>query len=417
MSRTRSRGNLEKAWYKWTDYNPNGTFGGSGTVTSEKKSNGEFQTTTDVLVPDFRRRQANGEVFINPFVVDKTRRTTGSQNYTIGPDVDWGRRTLEGMLPCVWSKPPTRPAWFQTRIDDAKQRTLLTAHSRVAAEDFLSLVTVAESAKTAAMMASPFGKARDLITRIVTRRLRLIQNGLNLLDATTNAWLEYRFGWKPVLYEMQGIREAYLNGTSAWLEPKRLVARASDTSIVWSSPNNVTTEAQPFVTTVTMVANYDHTAKVSSGVLYELTDGSLESATARRMGLRLSDVPSTIWELVPCSFVIDRFLDIGLWLQAIMPKPGVNVLGTWTTVVDRQVNSHTVREGKVVIVKTALGKPPATYFFSGGTYNEEIQSVTRLANPSIPSLPTVNYRDLNLSQQIDHAALIVSRLRGLKVRT
>jgi hypothetical protein len=231
--------------------------------------------------------------------------------------------------------------------------------------------------------------------------------------AFASAWNESRFGWKPILYELQGIKEAYINNL-VWNEkPLRVVARASDRDIVWDLPNSVDTRAWPGLTSKTMIANYSHRAKVSSGVLYELHDDSLESATARRMGLRLADVPASLWELVPYSFVVDRFLDIGPWLNAIMPKPGVTVLGSWTTTLDYQLNYHQIAEAKIDVATS----PATTYRQSGGDYTEEIQFISRVANPTIPPVPTVNYRDLSLVQQIDHLALITSRLLGLKTRT
>lgn len=277
----------------------------------------------------------------------------------------------------------------------------------------MALVTVAEAAKTAKMIARPFGQANDLISRIADRKLRLLQKGLTAVAAFSSAWNEYRFGWKPILYDLQGIKEAYINGTVWYEKPRRVVARASDRDIVWDLPNSVDTRAWPGLTSKTMIANYSHRAKVSSGVLYELRDDSLESATARRMGLRLADVPASLWELVPYSFVVDRLLDIGPWLSAIMPKPGVTVLGSWTTTLDYQLNYHVIAEAKI----TVMTAPQTTYIQSGGDYTEEIQSISRVANPAIPPIPTVNYRDLSLVQQIDHLALITSRLLGLKTRT
>lgn len=350
---------------------------------------------------------------MNPFTVVKTKRSSTSVNFMWGNHPGWGRREMKGTLACYWSVPPVRPTWFNDRISDAQARTIQMALSRVADEDFMSLVTVAEAAKTAKMIARPFGTARDLITRIADRKLRLIQKGLTASAAFSSAWLEYRLGWKPVLYDLQGIKEAYINNLVQHDKPVRIVARAGDRNIVWDSPGNISDTAHPGVTSVKMVANYSHRAKVSSGVLYELRDDSLESATARRMGLRLEDVPASLWELVPYSWVVDRFLDVGIWLKAIVPKPGVSILGSWTTTLDYALNYHQILEAKIVV-----NTPPATtYVQAGGDYTEETQNITRVVNPTAPIAPTVNYRDLNLAQQTDHLAVIIARLVGLKTRT
>jgi hypothetical protein len=374
-------------------------------------SDGEYQTTSDVVIENFVSRRAAGEVFMNPFTVVKQKRVCSTNNFLFGTHPIWGSRRVEGKMACIWSVPPTRPVWFDQRKSDAQGRVLLRAYSKVASEDFLALVTVAEAAKTAKMLAKPFGAARDLVNRIAYRRTKLLRAGLTVGAASITAWLEYRFGWKPLLYDIQGIKEAYINNLVSHSKPVRLVARASDSDIIWDLPGSVTTGAWSYGIVATMKANYSHRAKVSAGVLYELKDDSLEQATARRMGLRLQDVPSSIWELVPFSFVVDRFLDVGVWLSAITPKPGVTVLASWLTTIDYQLNHHSVVNAKISVGTP----PPTTYNVSGGSFTEEIQSINRQANPGVPSVPTVNYRDLNLVQQIDHLALTIALLTGLKI--
>jgi hypothetical protein len=288
------------------------------------------------------------------------------------------------------------------------------AHSRVASEEFLALVTVKEAGKTATMLAKPFGEALKLIDKVFTRKLFYIQrDGRDALKAFASAWSEYRFGWKPILYEIEGIWSAYVQSTTAQLKTVRKVARASDSSIVWKDKKAYTGGAT-FASQISLSGDLERSAKVASGVLYELTDDSLADATARRMGLRLSDVPSTLWEITPYSFVVDRFIDIGVWLQAITPKPGVKVLGTWTTTTESTTNKYTVLDAYTTVVSGTTANYP---HHKGAMLSAKVKSATREANPAIPTLPTVNYRDLNLVQQIDHAALILQRLLNLKKRT
>lgn len=418
MSRVRSRGLLENAWVTMSDFNPDGSMSSQATSVGLSKSNGETQNTTDVVISNYKSRASSGEVFMNPFSVLKDRRKTPLVRMTFGPHEIWGSRVLDGMMACEWSVPPTRPSWFNSRILDAQQRTILQAHSNVAKEDFLALVTVAEAHKTASMLAKPFGSALSLIEKVAARKLALVKRGLTIIAASVQAWNEYRFGWKPLLYEIHGIHDAYVGGLTHNSKPKLTVARAGDRDIVWDSPSNVTSATHPGGVIATMVANYSHRAKVSSGVLYELHDDTLASATARRMGIRLSDVPSTIWELVPYSFVVDRFVDIGMWLNAIVPKPGVTIRGSWTTTIDYQLNFHSVKAASITVGPFPWAGLPASVLHSeGGTFTEEIQSVSRIVNPQVPLLPTINYRDLNLVQQIDHVALITQRLLNLKGRT
>jgi hypothetical protein len=419
MSRTRTKGSLENAFKRVQDFNAppptgNGAKTSDTTSTITSKSNGEQKIITDEVIPNFRKLVSEGQVLMNPMSLTYNLRKTDYDTLTFDAGLNpWGKRIISGTLACYWSTPPTFPTWFATRIADAGARTLLRAHAKVAAEEFQGMVTVVEAHKTATSIARPFGQARDLINRILVRRNGLILfKGYTVTKAFVSAWNEYRFGWKPLLLDIQGIHDAYVQSEAFHPKPLRLVARASDSDITWRQlQTNVT--APTHLTKLTMGASYVRSAKVASGVLYQLTDGSLENATARRMGFRLSDVPASVWELVPYSFIVDRFVDVGQWLKAIVPQPGVQVLGTWTTTVDRQINDHKIIEAQIA----ANGPPLVTMNQPGGRYSEEIHSVSRSKNPAIPSLPTVNYRALSLTQQIDHFALIMQNLAGLKVRT
>lgn len=415
MSRTRTQGMLSNGWHKNTDYNPDGSIAGEITYTSTSKYAGQLKTISDTVIPNFAKRKANGEVMMNSMTLDYTERNCSEDSLNFGPHPAWGRRVASGPLACVWSIPPSRPAWFATRKSDAAARTLLRAHAKVSSENFQGLVTLAEAAKTARMLRNPFRQATELINRIVNRRyaldhLRFGQTRLDASKALASAWNEFRFGWKPILYDIEGMMEAFRNSRVEHQKPVRIVARASDTDIQWVSHSNVNVVSKPGGISATMVGDFDHEAKVSSGVLYELQDSSLLSANWGRAGLRLADLPASLWELVPHSFIVDRFVDVGVWLKAITPKPGVRILGSWTTTVDRQLNKHSLKTANLYVAT-----PPATtYYATGGSYTEVIHEVSRVANPSLPPLPTVNYRELNLVQAIDHVALIIAALSRIK---
>lgn len=419
MARFRQRGSLQDQSTNQKDYNApppqgNGALAVNVTRTSSAKAQGLKETITDVTTPQFKKLMASGSIVMSPVSISRDERSTSRDTYTFDAAgtvaAFWGKRVVTGECACAWSNPPTVPTWFATRVADAKTRTLLMAHSRVASENFLGLVTVKEANKTASMISRPFGQASDLLDRVVRRRAALMKKGMNVLKAGTTAFLEYRFGWKPLLFEVQGIFDSWLHNTQYYSKPTRLVSRASDQDISWQSEKVVTLSRNEGCF-ATVASRYDHSAKVSSGVLYEITETSLAMGQARRMGLRLSDVPASIWEAVPLSFVVDRFVDIGVWLNAITPKPGVTIKGSWTSTKTRQHNTHKILRTYVTFVPSY---PVTLEGGHGGHYDEAIQSFDRVVNPVLPILPTVNYRDLSLVQNIDHAALILQRLSGLR---
>lgn len=420
MPRYRKQGLLSEAWVNSKDYNPpsgGGSLTGDTTYKSGKKSNGTMKDITDVVTPGFKQLQASGAVLMNPMTLNYTERSCGVDTFTFDAAgtvaAFWGKRVVSGTCACEWSIPPVRPAWFNQRIADAKLRTLQGCYAKIATPDFMALVTVKEARKTATMIAHPLAQARSLLARIWASAHRsVLYKGWTLAKALAAAWNEHRFGWKPLLYDIEGIWKAYVSSEVFVDKAVRLVTRETDKNIDWLPPVVVSDLDRVGSCKATMSHSYVHTARVSSGVLYELRDSSHEMATARRMGLRLSDVPAALWEVVPYSFIVDRFVDIGRWLNALTPKPGVTVLGSWTTVVDKELNDHKILNAYITFVPAY---PVTMNAGAGSTYREEIHTVTRDGNPPFPALPTVNYRDLNLQQQIDHLALLVSGLKGLKL--
>lgn len=426
--RTRTKGAFSNSFQRNTDYDANGAVTSVVVYASERKSDGGVDTITDAVVPQFNKLRSDGSVFVNPLNLSHDSRETNSDSLSFGPHPSWGTRVIEGPLACQWSVPPTVPSWFATRVQAAKASTLTEAYAKVGEETFQGLVTVAEARKTAKMLAHPFSQSVALIKRIhetasryhklplLTKdalkvygkdSLRQVNDARKALEA---AWLEYRFGFRPVIREIQQIADAYVLSDTRFSRPTRKVGRASE-KVDWVEGPVVYTAPTPSgLTSLTMSRSCEKHAKVASGVLYEITDAVSSAAIARRTGFRLSDVPAALWETMPLSFVVDRFVSVGTWLNAIVPRPGVSVKGAWTTVVTRDYNTHRIVEARIHVAT-----PPANaYTQSGGRYLEDIRVITRDANPLLPVLPSVNYTDLNLSQMIDHAALITQRLRSLR---
>lgn len=407
MNRTRTTGAISRATYRTRDFYPNGQSVSDTTTVTSSGANGFVKTVTDVVTPGFSRRRNKGEIIMSPFSMSSDQRESSYNSYDFGVHPIWGRRLLTGELACIWSIAPSAPSWFNSRIVDWQLLTMQRAQARVAESSFASLVTVAEAHKTASMMARPLKESDDLLTKMFTRRAALMKKGLDAVKAGTSAYLEYRFGWKPVLYEMEGICDAYIDRTKNYERPTRLVARAGSGEIEWSLSNEVYT-GNIIGALPTMSRSAEYLAKVSSGILYEIQE-DLVDASRRRMGLRVSDVPSSVWELVPYSFVVDRFIDLSTWLKAIVPVPNVAFRGAWTTTVIERKHSHSVVKATV----TPGNSPITTYTQSGGSYSEQFKSINRSINPGLPLPPLVNPKVLSLVQTTDHVALVAQRLLNL----
>jgi hypothetical protein len=231
---------------------------------------------------------------------------------------------------------------------------------------------------------------------------------MRVADAASAAWLETRLGWKPVLFDIQNVMEAYVRNTSYFAKPTRLTARSSFKH-EYVVPGETYTANSPFLSGAIVRREKTLNFKVASGVLYELYDENLTSAVVRNMGLRLEDVPRSVWELLTLSFVVDRFITVGAWLNAITPKPGVRILGSWTTTVSDSKLLFTLQPFIVNVAGSNVLIP------GGDTLSDTSKTIVREVNrePDYLAIPAWNPRSLSINQTIDHAALILASLRGL----
>jgi len=407
-TRYRERDSLTYGTYSKVDVD---AFTGKVTTTNYTTGvgvSGKRETILDEVTPLYKKKSANGEVVMGGLTQTLIARHCIPAVWTFPWIPGWGSAEFNGdmaskvaiLLPAVLT-----PA-LDAQAILAKADTLTTAHAKINDSTAMVLVSLAEARKTAEMLKSPFDRSHGLITSLIDRRnFYALKKGMKYTDAAIKAYLEVRFGWQPVIYDLQTIAKAYSMPDG---KPLRQVARSS-----WKKSEDFNhAYSLTFPGTTGVHGNQQATTsyKVASGVLYERTE-TIDEKRARAYGYRLRDVPAAMYELVPFSFVLDRFYSVGNWLTAILPDTSVKILGSWTTTCKSFVSTFTVDD-----VWVTAGSPLVTNHTAGGTFVEISTSKTRIANPALPSLPPTNVGDLSVLQLVDHAALIAQVLKTFDVR-
>lgn len=197
-----------------------------------------------------------------------------------------------------------------------------------------------------------------------------------------NAWLEGRYGWRPLAYDIRDLNEA--------------VREFDDKREIWTerSGHNYAVETegshQPFYNTVfgtvtmTYVARTKHSVRGSVSALF-------------RPARFIVDPLQTGWELVPFSFVVDWALGVGQAISAYRLIRGAS--GTTSSIGHESVT-------KVTGMLTEHS-PHASYntTVSGGTYEFEIRE-TRRQGASISTTPILKSdKPLNPLNSLDLQAL------------
>jgi len=334
----------------------------------------------------------------------------------LGPYPEWnagGRQILQGDIMQFIERDNGNPesANIANYTNRAKALALVRAYNRFQQFKVLSPEYVKEFKQTVSLFANPFASATTLLEK--TRKLkqknlgRLAPTVINTQRAAADAWLQTRYGWKPILSDYSAAGDEYLRFCG--LIEKResfLTARASDgleldRSSSYDAPIVVGSKLR-----LRGDASFFTNIKVHAGVIYHVKREHGIDKLLTTMSLRSEQHTSVAWELLPYSFVADWFVNVGEWLTAINPDPNIEVLGSWTTSVLRE--NHVWRN--CTWSCTQLGRSNNGNL--GGSSLTRV-TVTRDTAPELPLTPVVRLNKPTTKQIVDGLALTVGKCSRL----
>lgn len=289
---------------------------------------------TDEVTQRFQARSALGEIIVNPmrsFQVGISctgdQATARSTNYSYGTKYaywEWqgcGIALKEGAIAPTW-QPPYRVADERdtTRVVDETVTKLWAESAQSNANLFVGL---AELGETIAMLREPLSQLGNLIDRKIlktygrkaAKRVTVKQTR----DAVMGSWMEIRYGWRPLVYEILGVLKA--------LEEKENRVRAfyrASTRKSFSASSDITHSYGSWSTTYRKTTTEEVVCR--AGMIMEDS-----VSLSRRLGLDLSGLLVVPWEVIPASFVLDWIANVGTWLQAVGAYAAREPLSSWYT--------------------------------------------------------------------------------------
>jgi hypothetical protein len=182
-----------------------------------------------------------------------------------------------------------------------------------------TLVTLGELGQTIRMIKRPLSSLFQQQYRYldrVKRRARRETTKRKKNEVIADTWLEYSFGWQPLVNDIHGGMEALAATVHSAPLSKRItgVARRDKTQPaqhdirVWpSGANRIEWRASAVDIDETMV-------KYTGAVRVQSLDTPIESS---KFGLRMRDIVPSLWELIPYSFMVDYFTNAGEIINAL----------------------------------------------------------------------------------------------------
>lgn len=185
------------------------------------------------------------------------------------------------------------------------------------------LVDAEAAARTASWdfgtFAVEFQQTRDLVLKAVQRHRKRVddimspkrRNAPKTWDHFAQEWLEYRFGWRQLMFDYRDAMEAYQNLREKHESLVRRTAYAEETNV---STKTLLTNYLPNVSASAFQADVEwkatRTLSVRAGVAHLRSFAN---------DVAFIDPLVTAYEIIPYSFIVDKFVNVGNNLTAMSP--------------------------------------------------------------------------------------------------
>lgn len=383
------------------------------------------KTFSDIVTPGyFKMRRKNLHLPVNPasssemYFIPSGGNTSHEVWYAGNNNGwKWQKRSTVSLTGCVYCAAANKPDLPSLGIGSLPTFTqdefnaLLTraaANAMTASMDILTFS--AEAGKTARMISGVAGRALERAYRV---RKSLGQGRINF-EQFSQAWLEARYGWRPLMYDIQDASELIsklMSGTSE-------LHRSSLTEVKSGSP--VTTQTTTAGYSWRDLANNISGGVVDQGMRYTHTIRKTGSVQ-QRAGIMVRDAVRsyatvdplvTGMELIPFSWMLAWFSNVQDFLTVVSPFSSSEMLHAYRTLT-------TVEETSVVSVPI-----PRRYSFNDGiTDYRAFGSVTPLIlgregwvrEPVAKLTPTIGRGSgLSVLKGLDALSLLGGRIRSLR---
>jgi len=408
-------------------------------VTNSQMLFNEVLTTVSVRTPNFGRLKAS-QLPMNPY--SKYARwyssPMGSFSQTARVISNGNITTYDYKTNVAWLVGSGIPRDTSLDADNPTQKIIGKLIEKISLAKASTLVTVAELNKTASHLAHTATRVHGALRALKSGRFGAFANSLGITyrsrevvrfnkrfnaarsfdqqsntyhssrmsrergrsrvtDLVADTWLEYSYGWKPLLKDVYDTAKAAASIMVEYQNVVRMeVASASNNRVTYSNVPN----GQLGLTTLT-----DSTDMGRMAIFYRIPSGTISTADA----FGLNNPLYVAWELVPFSFVVDWFLPIGDMINALTAFNGLQFHHGW----------HASRQ----VIKRKRTVLPGSTYTSGGVEYRCFSSDVKddlfelgTGRSSISSFPQYGLAKFKNPGSFAHAASAIALLQSLFLR-
>lgn len=368
----------------------------------------------DVVTPNFRAAIASGFIINNPaFHLRRTITNSGGSYYATENATGNSNEYLgEGGLShsMIASIHPTFSDFqysptMRLNMELAKQQAL----AKIDSTPYAFLEDILEFRKTAEYLTNPMTTFRSLSRDFNRRRSQLERVG-TYAEALGKAWLEYRFALMPVAISISNIINEMLDtiDESKRSKESRKTRRTSRARIDDKVEQNEEVVKNLSGSGYTNKFYFSHDLSshftTRAGILYDTTNPV--DTFMERNGLRFKDVPRAAWNIVPYSWLVDRFINIGNFISGVinLADPQLKILAAWNVYDVESIDTKRFLRQEITGWSVSANGDPTT--FSDIYYAREVWYPTWL-----DAIPPIGFK-ADWKTLADVTALILANFRA-----
>lgn len=371
---------------------------------------------SDVVTPNFKKLSAEGKIINNPMSKFKDSLVSEVFSYNF----EYGVESYLACNPAKWVHmrdyryakakgvsdlfPFISLSFSDDEIQTEIDKSVSKAFSRIGNDEVLMLGMMKEFGSTVAGLAYILKKVYRIYRYTKRAELKKLRKELSFSELQ-EIYMNARYNLRPLAYDAAGM----VRVLQAETKPSRQTFRASSVIRKEESSQDSFTEISNTLFSVNGTVKRTSFLEVitRAGVLTHA-----EPATQAQL-LGLDSIIETAWDILPFSFIIDWFINVGDTICAWTPKMGFKTLASWITI-DSLLIQSTVLGGFNVAEKSVNGQRLKNPRFetSGTSATRIYRTFERRVNPAIPIIPSF---DVNLDPlKILDLAIISKRLFKLK---
>lgn len=312
---------------------------------------GQKEEMSDILIPGFRRRSQNGEIFNNAMSKSSFEAFFENTGYahvlrdtTSIPTAYAWRDTFDDFI--GFARGPIHTAFnfnsavlvnrkdLAAVVEDVKIRALAS----IKKPDANTLVNLGEAKETIRLIQKPLSGI-EALTRTLWYKTRFLPR---LSRAFANLHLQWSFGVRPLISEVEG----YMKALDRKFSDRRTGRASADISA--SSNGTSVLYNGSVLTTCQYSWSVSESFHIRGGFLYSDEYETMSD----RMGLSIRELPSAAWELIPFSFVADWVGNVEDVISAYMALIDTKILAGWVTTERRITRSEQAIPGSFSVIPT-----------------------------------------------------------------